>query len=104
MNRGPLGFALALLLLVAACSGGSSSVDTSHTLTVLAGSELKDLVPLLPDIQRGTGYQLSLKYTGSLDGAQAISDGSDHSDMAWFSSGNYLTLLQGRSGKITAQQ
>jgi Ca-activated chloride channel homolog len=61
-------------------------------------------VPLLPDIQKNTGYQLSLKYTGSLDGAQAITDGSDHSDMAWFSSGNYLTLLQGKTGRITAQQ
>src|SRR5690348_6358108 len=86
--------ALALVgIMAVACSAGQSSVDASHTLTVLAGSELKDLVPLLPDIQKNTGYQLSLKYTGSLDGAQAIVDGSDRSDLAWFSSGNYLTLL-----------
>jgi Ca-activated chloride channel family protein len=86
------------------CSGSQPpSADTSHTLTVLAGSELKDLAPLLPDIQRATGYQLSLKYTGSLDGAQAIVDG-DKSDLAWFSSGNYLTLLEGSSGRIIAQQ
>src|SRR5690348_2987009 len=88
--------AVALLGIAAvACSGGQPSVETAHRLTVLAGSELKDLVPLLPDVQKNTGYQLSLKYTGSLDGAQAIVDGSDHSDLAWFSSGNYLTLLQG---------
>jgi Ca-activated chloride channel homolog len=98
-----LGFAVALLLLASACSGSQPPVDTSHTLTVLAGSELKDLVPMLPDIQRNTGYQLSLKYTGSLDGAQAIVEG-DKSDLAWFSSGNYLTLLQGSSGRIIAQQ
>lgn len=98
-----LGFGIALLVLASACSSSQPSVDTAHTLTVLAGSELKDLLPLLPDIQKSTGYQLSLKYTGSLDGAQAIVDG-DKSDLAWFSSGNYLTLLQGSSGRIIAQQ
>lgn len=95
--------ALAVVAIASACTGSQPSVDTSHTLTVLAGSELKDLVPLLPDIQKNTGYQLSLKYTGSLDGAQAIVDG-DKSDLAWFSSGNYLTLLEGSSGRIIAQQ
>src|SRR5690349_24944210 len=93
-----------MLVLAAACTSSQPAADTSHTLTVLAGSELKDLAPLLPGLQQSTGYQLSLKYTGSLDGAQAIVDGSDRSDLAWFSSGNYLTLLQGTSGRIIAQQ
>ena len=103
MRRRLLGAWLGLLVLVAACSGSQPATDTSHTLTVLAGSELKDLVPLLPSLQQSTGYQLSIKYTGSLDGAQSIADGSDRSDLAWFSTGNYLTLLEGKSGKITAQ-
>ena len=95
---------LGLLVLVSACTGSQPAVDTSHTLTVLAGSELKDLAPLMAGLQSTTGYQLSFKYTGSLDGAQAITDGSDKSDMAWFSTGNYLSLLQGKSGRIIAQQ
>jgi Ca-activated chloride channel homolog len=103
MKKGLLGLALAGLTLASACSSGQT-IDTSHTITVLAGSELKDLVPLLPDIKKATGYSLSLKYTGSLDGAQAIADGSDRSDAAWFSSGNYLTLLQSRTGRVVAQQ
>ena len=93
---------LPVLLLLTSCST-TPAEDTAHTLTVLAGSELKDLVPLLPDIKKNTGYQLKLSYTGSLDGAQAIVDG-DKSDMAWFSSGNYLTLLAGTSGRIIAKQ
>ena len=93
---------LPLVLLVAGCAT-AQPVDTSHQLSVLAGSELKDLVPLLPDIQKNTGYSLQLSYTGSLDGAQAIVDG-DKSDAAWFSSGNYLALLEGKSGRIIAQQ
>src|SRR5262249_20584095 len=96
--------ALATLMLAGACTSGSQpAADTSHTLTVLAGSELKDLAPLLPDLQKATGYTLQLRYTGSLDGAEAIVNG-DKADMAWFSSGNYLTLLEGSKGRIIAQQ
>ncbi len=94
---------LPLVLLAAAVACGTQPEDTSHVLTVLAGSELKDLVPLLPDIQKNTGYTVRFSYTGSLDGAQAIVSG-DHSDAAWFSSGNYLTLLQGKTGRVIAQQ
>ena len=93
---------LPLVLVLAGCATAQPA-DTSHQITVLAGSELKDLVPLLPDIQKNTGYSLKLSYSGSLDGAQAIVDG-DKSDAAWFSSGNYLALLEGKSGRIIAQQ
>jgi Ca-activated chloride channel homolog len=99
-----LGLAVAIAAIASACSGGGETVDTAHTLTVLAGSELKDLGPLMSDLQKATGYTLSFKYTGSLDGAQSIADGSDRSDLAWFSSGNYLTLLNSKSGRIVAQQ
>jgi Ca-activated chloride channel family protein len=106
MTKRLFAFVLAVLFLVGACTAGGQPgpVDTSHLLTVLAGSELKDLAPLLPNIQKNTGYQIQLKYSGSLDGAQAIADGSDHSDLAWFSTGNYLTLLEGKTGRVIAQQ
>ena len=98
-----LAVALGALVVAGACSNTQPVADTSHTLTVLAGSELKDLAPLLPDLQKTTGYTLQFKYTGSLDGAEAIVSG-DKSDLGWFSSGNYLTLLAGSKGRIVAQQ
>src|SRR4029077_19287548 len=104
MKHRLLGLWLGLIVLVAACATEQPSVDSAHTLTVLAGSELKDLAPLLPDLKAATGYQLSFTFTGSLDGAQSIADGTDKSDLAWFSTGNYLTLLEGKSGRIVAQQ
>ena len=94
--------ALAALTLPA-CATGASPGQPANTLTVLAGSELKDLEPMLPDIEKNTGWHLQMTYTGSLDGAQAIANG-DKSDLAWFSSGKYLTLLQGTSGRIVTQQ
>ena len=94
--------ALAALTLPA-CASGSSDAQPANTLTVLAGSELKDLEPMFPEIEKSTGWHLKLSYTGSLDGAQAIANG-DKSDLAWFSSGKYLTLLQGTTGRIVTQQ
>src|SRR5262252_3318130 len=91
----------ALLLLTSGCDT-SQPEDTAHTLHVLAGSELKDIVPLLSDVQKSSGYTVQLTYTGSLDGPQSIVSG-DTSDLAWFSSGNYLSLLEGKSGRIIAQ-
>ena len=93
---------LAVLLLGAACSNVTPA-PPGKTLTVLAGSELKDLEPLLPDLEKATGYHLSMTYVGSLDGAERIVNG-DRSQLAWFSSGKYLNLLQGNRGRVLAQE
>jgi Ca-activated chloride channel homolog len=92
--------ALAVSGLAACSSGGTASA--ANTLTVLAGSELKDLEPLLPRLEQQTGIRLQLNYTGSLDGAQAILSG-DRSDLAWFSNGHYLTLAQGDTHRVLDQ-
>jgi Ca-activated chloride channel family protein len=93
---------LAVLLLGAACSNVTPA-PPGKTLTVLAGSELKDLEPLLPDLEKATGYHLSMTYVGSLDGAERIVNG-DRSQLAWFSSGKYLNLLQGNRSRVVAQE
>jgi Ca-activated chloride channel family protein len=72
-------------------------------LHVLAGSELKDLEPMLPGLQQATGINLKFDYIGTLDGAQAISTGDNH-PLAWFSSNRYLSLLPDAAKKILAQQ
>ena len=98
-------FAVLLLgVLLAACSGGGSTTpaEPAGTLHVLAGSELKDLEPLLPGLQAATGVNLKFDYVGTLDGAERIV-GGDTSALAWFSSNHYLTLLQGNSNRIVAQ-
>jgi Ca-activated chloride channel homolog len=95
--------AAALALGAAACGSTSSTPNPADpsTLTVLAGSEVKDLQPILDDLRRATGVALSLTYTGSLDGAEQI-DGGAAVDAAWFSLGNYLRLLPNSSKRIVA--
>jgi len=73
---------------------GCGSVDnhSANTLTILAGSELKDLETLLPTIQEATELTLQFEYIGTLDGAEMVISGSAH-DLAWFSHAKYLTML-----------
>ncbi len=85
---------------LAACSG---TPDEAHTLQVRAGSEIKDLEPLLPDIEKATGVRLALTYSGTLEGAEAIA-GGEPADAAWFSSGRYLSLLPEAAKRIVAQE
>jgi Ca-activated chloride channel family protein len=101
MNRLVAILLAGLVGLAAGCSTQAPGTP-SKTLTVLAGSELKDIEPLLPDLQKATGYQLQMNYVGSLDGAQRIVNG-DGAQLAWFSSAKYLSLLPGGSSRIVAQ-
>jgi Ca-activated chloride channel homolog len=103
-----IGLALAAAALAAgtaACGASTSSQAVNpndpNTITVLAGSEVKDVQPLLNDLQKATGVTLALTYTGSLDGAEQI-DGGATTDAAWFSLGNYLRLLPNASKRIVA--
>jgi Ca-activated chloride channel family protein len=94
---------LLVALIGALATGCTGEPDASNTLSVLAGSELKDLEPMLPDLQKATGVKLVLSYIGTLEGAEQIANG-DTSDAAWFSHGKYLSLLPGAGSHIKASQ
>jgi Ca-activated chloride channel family protein len=79
-----------VLLLLTACS------QPIEQISILAGSELKDIKPMLEGIQRETGIQIEFHFTGTLDGAETLASGS-HYDMGWFSHAKYLSLLEGRA-------
>ena len=81
-------FLLSSLLLLAACNR-----ENTQTLSIIAGSELKDLEPLFPDLERAVGVKLSVTYSGTLEGAERIAAGEKF-DLAWFSHGKYLALSQ----------
>lgn len=88
-------FASALAL--SGCFGGEEK------LTVLAGSEVRDLEPLLDRIARDTGLRLEFEYVGTLEGADRLMSGQIV-DLAWFSHARYLTLLSAVNNRIRAQE
>ncbi|WP_214103033.1 substrate-binding and vWA domain-containing protein [Acrocarpospora catenulata] len=88
--------ALVLVLGLAACSPG----DGGDTLKILAGSEVKDLEPLLKE----SGIDVELTYTGTLDGAEQVASGrAGEYDAIWFSSNRYLSLIDGARARLGTQ-
>jgi Ca-activated chloride channel family protein len=82
---------------------GCGSLTAENKLTVLAGSELKDLEPLFDRIKDKTGITLEMSYIGTLDGAEKLMAG-EGVDLAWFSHAKYLTLLQSTRGRQVMQE
>jgi Ca-activated chloride channel family protein len=82
--------ALAALLLVAAAACGGPSAP-KETLDVFAGSELKDVEPILADAERATGVHVAMTYTGTISGIDRLAGGERH-DAAWFAQDKYLAL------------
>ena len=103
----PLVAVVAAALVAGACTSSTSTPtgtfkDGPNTLNILAGSELKDMLPILEDARKATGVKVNLTYVGSLDGAEQIAAGTT-SDAAWFGSDKYLGLA-GASTKILARE
>jgi Ca-activated chloride channel family protein len=107
---------LATLALAAlACAGcggldqGNSSLDSGQVtcedgaVKVLAGSELRDMKPLLADIEKNTDVKLCMEYTSTLDGADAIASGTTDAAFGWFANSKYIQLVAQEQGKsVTA--
>lgn len=92
-----------LVILTALGLAGCDQPEPRAELTVLAGSELETLQPLLPGIERATGIHLNLRYGGTLETTEKI-DRGEPADLAWLSQSKYLALT-GRGGKrVVAQE
>jgi Ca-activated chloride channel homolog len=89
-----LGILVAVLAGCDPSAGGEGEREDDGSLTVLAGSELKDVEPLLAEAERATGVRVRFEYSGTLEGAERIAGGQGPA-LAWFSSDRYLRLLTG---------
>jgi Ca-activated chloride channel homolog len=83
----------ALLPALAGCGGasGGASKAPAVTLDVIAGSELKDVEPILADAENATGVHVAMTYAGTIAGIDRLA-GGDHHDAAWFAQDKYLAL------------
>jgi Ca-activated chloride channel family protein len=85
---------LGALLAAAGCGKSATQQDVSSpkVLAILAGSEVKDMEPLFPDIEKATGIHLVPTYSGTLSGIDSIESGSATPDVAWFAQDKYFGL------------
>ena len=75
----------------------------TNAFTILAGSEVKDLEPFLPALEKATGLHVTFKYTGTLDAVERILAGEQF-DAAWLASNRYALLTPGVKEKVLASE
>ncbi|MBB4905321.1 VWA domain-containing protein [Actinophytocola algeriensis] len=86
---------LAAVSLAGCTSAPESSSGPAVTLRVLAGSELRDMAPLLAEAAEETGVTVEMTYLGTLEGAETVASGAADGryDAVWFSSTRYLQTI-----------
>lgn len=86
---------MAVLALLSGCKQGSPSASASRAeneFRILAGSELKDVAPLLNEFAQKEGVSLVMEYSGSLDAVDRLQQGHNF-DAVWLSHGKYPRLV-----------
>ncbi|WP_432534099.1 vWA domain-containing protein [Kineococcus arenarius] len=106
--------ALAAAVLLAGCTSdparGAEDAATpggprADVLRVLAGSELRDVEPVLAGVAERTGVRVELTYTGTLEGTQLVADGGAAGyDATWFPSNDHLALLDGGRAAVARSE
>jgi len=94
-------------LLLAGCGKQDNATapasDPANTLSVLAGSELKDIEPLLPALTKATGITLQMRYVGTLEAVEKLQAG-EAVDAAWLASNRYAMLVPAAKARIAASE
>ncbi|MDD4928101.1 MAG: VWA domain-containing protein [Gallionella sp.] len=94
---------LVAVFILSGCQKAGEPAGTDSVLVVLAGSELKDIEPLLPKIEAATGIRLQMNYAGSLDAVEKLQSG-EAVDMAWLASNRYAMLVPAVKSRIVASE
>ena len=83
-------------------NGGAQS-DPATTLHILAGSEVKDMIPILDSAVSAIGVHVVMDYEGTLAGTELVASGgaTGKYDATWFPNNRYLSLLPGASSAIS---
>jgi Ca-activated chloride channel homolog len=95
-------------LLLVACgreapTQSGQPAGSSNTLSILAGSEMKDLEPLKARMQKAAGTGIEFTYVGSLDAVERLEAGEKY-DAVWVSHGKYLQQTPGIKASIRASE
>jgi Ca-activated chloride channel family protein len=67
-----------------------ANVDAdSNALTIVAGSEIEIIKPLIQEASNKLGFPIQVKYTGTIEGVDAVKSGAAY-DVAWFGNAKYF--------------
>ena len=110
---------LGLICTVAACgrseapkasSAAPSSVANAApaadqaSLSILATSDLRDLEPIVSDIEKATGVRVTFKFGGTFESTEAVQTNTAGTDAAWFANAKYLLSDPAGQARVKLQE
>jgi Ca-activated chloride channel family protein len=78
-------------------NGGVAS--NGEGLTIVAGSEIEGIKPLIQEASTKLGFPIEVKYTGTIEGVEAVKGGANY-DIAWFGNAKYFYDTQESAKRI----
>ncbi len=70
-------------------SQSSTMRHHSNGLSIIAGSEIQAIQPLIDKASKELGFPINFKYTGTIEGVDAVKSGAKY-DVAWFGNSKYF--------------
>jgi Ca-activated chloride channel family protein len=97
---------LSCALLLTGCdkeTPAPKAASPSNVLNVLAGSELRDIEPLLPAVEQATGIHVVMRYAGTIEAVERLQSGEEV-DVAWLANNHYAMLVPAVKSRILASE
>ncbi len=76
----------------------------SEAFTVLATSDLKDVLPLAEMVQKATGVPVKFSFGGTMESTEAVQNGKANADAAWFANAKYLLSDPAGQARVKLQE
>ncbi len=76
----------------------------AEVLTVLATSDLRDVLPLEQMVERATGVKLKFSFGGTMESTEAVQNGKANADAAWFANAKYLLSDPAGQARVKLQE
>lgn len=80
---------LAAISLTACKDNNTPDAATANGLSIIAGSEIQNIEPLITQASKDLGFPISVKYSGTIEGVDAVKNSTDY-DIAWFGNSKYF--------------
>ena len=85
-------------------SVASAVTVDANVLTVLATSDLKDVLPLEQMVEKATGVKLKFNFGGTMESTEAVQNGKANADAAWFANAKYLLSDPAGQARVKLQE
>jgi Ca-activated chloride channel family protein len=95
---------LVCMLGLFGCEEGNGKISSSSNgISIIAGSEIQNIEPIINMASKELGFPINIKYSGTIEGVEAIKSTNDY-DVAWFGNSKYFYDTPESAKKIRSSE